>query len=154
MCMQTHLAWDTSEYVYQQRSTDWFWGLGILAVGGVVLSIIFGNLLFGLVIAIGVVALSLHALRHPRPLHCEITERGVLIGTTLFPYATLQSFWIHEDTDPQQLVLTSRKMAVPYITVQLETVTAEEVREILKRFLREVEVHRTFFDLTLNRFGF
>lgn len=152
--MQTHLSWEALEYEHTPRSSDWFWGLGIIAVGGVVVAILFGNLLFGLVIAIGAIALGLHALRHPKMVRCDITDRGIAIDTTLFPYATLQSFWVQEHLFPNRLVLTSRKVAMPHIVILLDGIDADDVRETLSRYLEETEVHETFSDKLLELFGF
>ncbi|GMU73824.1 MAG: hypothetical protein AMXMBFR44_0230 [Candidatus Campbellbacteria bacterium] len=152
--MQTHLSWEALEYEHKPRNADWFWGLGIIAGGGIILSIIFGNLLFGLVIAIGAVALGLHALRHPNMVQYEITDRGIMINATLFPYPTLQSFWIHEHIIPNQLILTSKKVAMPHIIMQLQGVSSDEVREKLSQYLHEAEVHETFSDRLLALLGF
>ncbi len=152
--METHLAWEALEYEHTPRSSDWFWGLGIIAVGGIILSIIFSNLLFGLVIAVGAVALGLHALRHPRVVRCDITDRGIALDTALFPYSTLQSFWIFEHTLPNRLVLTSKKVAMPHITILLNDVSADDVRDILSEYLHEEEVHETFSDRVLELLGF
>lgn len=150
----THLSWETLEYQHVPRSSDWFWGLGIIAVGGAIVAVIFGNVLFGLVIAIGAISLGLHALCHPKVVSCEITSRGIMLDTVLFPYSSLQSFWIREHTIPNQLVLTSRKVLMPHVTVFLEGVSAEEVREVLLEYLDEEETHETFSDRVLELFGF
>lgn len=152
--METHITWEALEYEHKPRSSDWFWGLGIIAGGGVILTIIFGNVLFGLVIAVGAIALGLHALRHPKVVRCDITDRGIAIDTTLFPYQTLESFWIHERMIPNQLVLTSKKVAMPHLVVQLADISADEVRNVLSQYLHEVEVHETFSDRLLEALGF
>jgi hypothetical protein len=152
--MESHLTWEALEYEHTPRSSDWFWGLGIIAVGGIILSIIFSNLLFGLVIAVGAVALGLHALRFPKTVRCEITDRGIALDTTLFPYSTLQSFWIQEHVLPNRLMLTSRKVAMPHIIILLDAVSADDVRDILSQYVHEEEVHETFSDRILELLGF
>lgn len=123
-------------------------------MGGAIVSVIFGNVLFGLVIAIGAIALGLHALRQPKTIRCEINSRGVMLGTTLFPFLSLESFWVRENMIPNQLVLTSRKMLMPHITIFLEGVSAEEVREVLLEYLDEEEALETVSDRVLELLGF
>jgi hypothetical protein len=149
-----NLAWDALEYEHTPRSSDWFWGLGILAVGSIILSFMFGNVLFGIVLAVGALSLGMHAVRHPKMVHCEIGNRGISLHTTLFPYQTLQSFCIQEHVLPNRLVLTSQKLFMPHITVPLSDVPAEAVRAVLSRNLREEEVHDTFIDHLLEGLGF
>ncbi|MCR4274662.1 MAG: hypothetical protein NUW02_01255 [Candidatus Campbellbacteria bacterium] len=152
--MQIHLAWKTLEYEHKPRSSDWFWGLGIIAIAGVILSIFLGNFLFGVVIGVGAVALGLHALRHPHIIECEIQDRGVRIGDTLFPYRTLESFWIDERLIPNRLLLKSQKMFMPHIIVPLADISTDEVRDTLLQYLDEEEVHETFSDRIVELAGF
>jgi hypothetical protein len=128
--------------------------LGIIAIAGVILATFLGNFLFGLVIGIGAVALGLHALRHPKMIQCEIQERGVRIDDTLFPYRTLESFWVDERVLPNRLLLKSQKMFMPHIIVPLADASADEVRDILLDYLDEEEVQETFSDRIVELAGF
>lgn len=152
--METHLVWETQEYEHKIRSSDWFWGLGIIAIAGVILATFLGNFLFGLVIGIGAVALGLHALRHPRVVECEIHDKGVRIGDTVFLYNTLESFWIDEKVLPNRLLFTSQKLLMPHIVVPLADVSAEDVRDALAVYLDEKEVHETLSDKVVELLGF
>lgn len=152
--MHGTLSWTTLEHEHRERSSDWFWSVGIVAVGGAVLAILFHDILFAAVILVGAVALVLHVLRKPRELYCEISERGVLVGTTLYPYSTLESFWIHEHMVPNKLLLTSQKLFMPHIVIPLSDVTAEEVRDILLDHLPEHEVQPSFSEHIMERLGF
>lgn len=152
--MQTYLAWEALEYEHTPRSSDWFWGLGIVAVGGLVLAIIFGNLLFGLVIVVGAVALGVHAVRKPHLVECSLTDKGIVINETIFPYKTLESFSIQDHVVPNQLILTSQKVFMPHITILLSDVATEDVRDVLDNFLPEEEVEVSFSDRILEFFGF
>ncbi len=152
--MQTHLTWETHEYEHKPRSSDWFWGLGIIAIAGVILAIFLGNFLFGLVIGVGAVALGLHAIRHPRIIRCDIQDRGVRVDDTLFPYQTLDSFWVDEKTLPNKVFLKSQKLLMPHIIIPIAGVPAEDVRDTLLEYLDEEEVHITISDRIVELFGF
>ncbi len=148
------LSWTALEHEHRHPTQDWFWSVGIVAVGGAVLAIIFNDLLFAAVIVVGAFALVLHVLRHPNEVAYEVNERGVRVDNVLYPYATLESFWIHEHKIPNHLVITSEKLFMPHITVPLADVTADEVRDILLDFLPEREVNPSLSEHIMERLGF
>jgi len=91
------IEWDAHEYEHKERTSDWYWAVGIVGVSGAVASIIFGNLIFGFLLLLCVFSLSLYINRPPDTTKVVINEVGVLRGDTFYPYSTLHSFWIDED---------------------------------------------------------
>src|SRR4051812_22833895 len=96
-CRMSNFSWHTPEYVYREKSQDWYWTVGIISAALVVTSIIFGNVLFALVLAIGSFTLTLFSSRQPKTIHIEIQEKGVRVDTVLYPFHTLASFGINEE---------------------------------------------------------
>ena len=45
-------SWQTKEYVYQHKSADWYWALGIITVSFAAAAFILNNRLFGILILI------------------------------------------------------------------------------------------------------
>lgn len=153
--MTTFFAWKALEYEHRERSHDWFWAVGIIAVGGAVLAILFNDLLFAVVIVVAAVAIILHAVRHPGELTCEIQDKGILVNTTLYPYRTLESFWIHEHKETKELVLTSQKLFMPHIQVPLaDDINPDAVRDILLDYLPEEEVLPSLSEKVMELVGF
>ena len=64
--------WEAHEYIFQEKTSDWYWAVGIIAVSLAVLLIIFGNVLFALVVLIGSFTLSIFAARRPDLVRFEI----------------------------------------------------------------------------------
>lgn len=147
------LTWNALEYEHRERSGDWFWSLGIVALGGAIVAILLGNILFALFIVLGGATLALHALRHPHVVTFEINDRGIIVDTTLFPYQTLESYDIHEHPHASRLIVKSQKLAMPYITIPIEDVTPDEVRVALVGKLPEVEVLPSLSEKVLELFG-
>src|SRR5690348_12475178 len=118
MALQKTISWQAHEYFHQDKSVDWYWGLGIVAITAAVLAVIFGNILFALVIVLFAFAAGMQAHRVPRVLDFELTPRGIVIDHLLFPYSTLESFSINEQhvhkPDPKVLVKTKR-LFLPFI---------------------------------------
>ncbi len=147
------LTWTALEYEHYERSNDWFWSLGIVALGGAILAILLGNVLFALFIVLGAVTLALYALRHPHRVAFEINDRGIVEGGTLFPYATLDSYDIHEHHQVPRLIVKSQKVVMPYITIPLEEVTPEDVRAALNSRLLEIDIPESLSEKIMEVFG-
>lgn len=148
------LIWTAKEYAHSERSADWFWMIGIIAIAIAVTATIFNNLLFGIFILLAAATLMLYAIRHPHDVRYELSERGVMVNRTLFPFHTLDVFWIHEHTLPGKLHIRSRKQFMPYISIPLEGVRTDEVREFLLIFLREEEIQEPVVERFLEVLGF
>jgi len=150
------ISWHTPEYVFRQRTSDWFWTLGIIATACAVTSIIFGNVLFAIIIAIGAFAIALHASRQPRIIKIEINERGVVVDHDAYLYRSLHSFWINDEHHSgTKLILRSERSFVPLIMLPIsDDVDIESVRTHLKHHLKE-EVHEeTITGHIMDRLGF
>lgn len=150
------ISWHTPEYVFQKRTSDWFWTLGIIATAGAVTSIIFGNILFALIIAIGAFAIALHASREPRVVKVEINERGIAVDRDLYPFRSIHSFWIDEEHHSGlRLVLRSERSFAPLVMLPIaDTIELDAVRAHLKPHVKE-EIHEeTVTNRIIDRFGF
>ena len=147
------LTWSALEYEHRDRSNDWYWSLGIVGLGGAILAILLGNVLFALFIVIGSATLALHALRHPHMVTFQINDRGIVVDGSLFPYQTLESYDIHEHLHSARLIVKSQKLVMPYLTIPLEDVTADQIRVALAGKIPEVEVPPSLSEKLMEVFG-
>ncbi len=150
------LHFQTYEYEPKERSVDWFWAVGIIAAAVAVTAIIFNNVLFGIVAILSGFALSLYAARPPEIVDVMIDEVGVRIHDKLYPYRSLESYWIEEHQRIPKLLIKSQKLLMPYIVVALneEEAEAHEIDEYLSRHLPEVFHTESVFEKILERLGF
>ena len=136
--------WEAHEYLFQEKTSDWYWAVGIVTISAAVLSIIFGNILFGLIILIGGFTLSVFAARKPGIVRYEIGKTGILIDKRFFPFGTLESFWVEDNrhVDMQsKLLIKSQRVIVPLIVIPLEGISPEDLRDFLLDHL--LEEHHT-----------
>ncbi len=141
------ITWRIETHEHKERSTDWYWGVGLLAVIGIGVSIYFMNILLAIILAMGVVSLFILAARGPREHDVTLSPRGVDIDGTLYRYPTIHSFWVSiedpeiEEIEPRvRLFLTTAGYINPRIMVPLDDVDhAELVRDYLLNHLEEVE---------------
>ncbi|HEU0080810.1 MAG TPA: hypothetical protein VFQ72_02180 [Candidatus Paceibacterota bacterium] len=148
-------SWQTPEYIHFEKSNDWYWTVGIITAALVVTAIILGDILFGVVLAIAAFTLAVFASRPPNVVSVEVTDRGVVIGKTLFPYAELESFSVDEEHHHgPRLVLRSKKPIVPLITVPIMHDGLDDLREHLERHLRSEKFPQNFMHTVFERLGF
>ena len=117
-------------------------------------SIIFGNVLFAIVIVIGAFVIALFAARKPNIVNVDIGEKGVRVGNVLYPFKTLKSFWIDEEhREGARLILVSQKMIMPYIIIAVEHDDIKELGEFLDTKLKAEPYEESPFQVILDRLG-
>ena len=96
------------------------------------------------------------AAKKPHLIHFEITRRGVAIDDVLYPFATLESFWIDEDEHGHHsLILKSQRVIMPYIVIPLnETTQLGDIRDALLIRLEEEELEEPTSHKIFEFFGF
>jgi len=132
------LEWTAYEYEHKERGSDWFWAVGIISVSLAVASIIFGNIIFGILILVGAFTLSLYAKRSPEEISVLIDEEGVTRNKIRYLYESLASFWIDLDHPHKKIIFRSKKMLMPLIIIPLaDDVDSERLHRILSRQIEE-----------------
>lgn len=151
----TALSWNAPEYEDIVRSSDWFWSLWIISVALSITSVIFKNVLLGILILLIAFAVTLFGHRKPRIIKFRADQKGVYIEDTLYPYSTLESFWIEDVIGPRsKLILKSQKKLISFIVVPIEDRTQDELRYILSGYLKEEEHQESLFVNLMERLGF
>ncbi len=77
-----------------------------------------------------------------------------MTDSTLYPFLSLESFWIPHDEFPAKIILKSHKMFMPYIVMYIDEVDPEEVRQVLLKYIAETEHHEHLLKKILERLGF
>ncbi len=152
--MQPLISWDSPEHIHTEKNNDWYWAVGIITLTAVTLSFILGNIIFGILILVGVFALVVHSSRRPRNIHCEINDRGILINDRLYSFLNLESFWIDAEKEDKKLIIKSSKTFMPYIIIHLPENDSERIRGILLDYIAETEHHEPLSQQIMERLGF
>lgn len=151
----TKFSWQTPEYVHFEKSTDWYWTVGIITAAFVVTAIIFGDILFGVVLAIGAFTLALFASRQPSIVSVEVMDKGIAIDKTLFPYSTLESFSVDDiHHHGPRLILKSKKPIVPLVTVPIQSVDLQELHDYLETQLKAETFEQNLMHTVFEKLGF
>jgi hypothetical protein len=97
-------------------------------------------------ILIGIVG-YLFITRDPREFEFTITNKGIVIGRTLYAFDDLHSFWIFDEPPLEGVVsLHTSGLLAPFLHLPLGEIAPEEVREVLSAFLPEEKQEPTVID--------
>lgn len=147
-----NFEWETAEYNNLERSNDWYWAVGIIGLAGAILSIILKNILFAIFIILAVVCVFIFETRKPRIVKVVIGPKGIILGKMFYPYDKLNGYFVNEDM--HRLYITTDKLVLPVIAIDLENMDPEEINQALSTVLPEKKVELTMVDHVIERFGF
>jgi hypothetical protein len=147
--------WDALEYDHVEKTTDWYWALGIIVVVGIILCIISKNYLLAILLFLGGIMLGYYGNEKPKRAHVELSDRGMKIDNDLYLYETMGNFWMYTDPKGRNCltVITGRKV-MPRTTVTIpDSVSGAEIRAYLMRFLEEKELKPSIIELIAESVG-
>lgn len=150
------ISWHSHEHIHNEKTTDWFWIVGIVALGGVVLSLFFKNILFAIIIILFTIISFLMANKPPRLLVFEISRKGVRAGNILYPYSLLDSFWIEDTPYQDKILLKTKKPMSPLVVLPFDSTETnpEMIRDLLLDFIDEEELEEPLHQIIMERLGF
>lgn len=149
------IEWEALEHHHEPKSNDWFWVLGVIAVSAAVAAIVLSNILLALVILIGAAIMAILAKRPPKMVTYAITQRGVRIDNSFYPFTTLEHYYIdiHPVIGPQ-LLLQSQKMLMPLLILPLPEDDVDAIEAIIAERLPEKHLEEPLVNVILEFFGF
>ncbi|MFA6006590.1 MAG: hypothetical protein WC764_02585 [Candidatus Paceibacterota bacterium] len=147
------ISWQTQEYEFVHKTSEWYWVVGIIAAGIAIASLFFGNILFAVLIIVAAFTVMLFGARPPQTVHCELTNQGLKLNNEFHSFKSLESFWIYLQT-PASIIFKSKKMLSPYIIIPLEYLNPDNTRAFILKHLPEEEHQIPFAELLSRRLGF
>jgi hypothetical protein len=148
------IEWQAPEYIHTDKTSDWYWVVGIVAVSIALISIILNDTIFGLLILVSAFTLCLFASRPPQMVLHKLDNLGVSKGHFSHKYDEIKSFWV-ETTDayPRILFKIDHRFS-PYSIFLIHPDDAEEIRVFLSAHLTEEKMTESIFEKLLIYFGF
>lgn len=149
------VTWEAPEHHHVEKNGDWFWILGIITMVAAVASFFFGNFLFAILILIAGTTVGFIANQEPKTIPFAVSTRGLRMGNTLYPYSTLECFYLDEDHPMgPQLLARSTKLFMPLIIMPVPPEYLEEIETILETRLPEEHLEEPLANKLLEIFGF
>lgn len=148
------LEWQDYEYTPTEKTSDWFWTVGLVGFTAVIIAFVFKNFLFAIVLLISTFTVMLFGAREPEIIRFEVTRRGLKAKNNLYPFDSLQSFALKDHEEPHKLMIESNRLFLPHIIIPLGDANPAQVRNILSQFLPEVPFEESLIDEWAERLGF
>ncbi len=158
--MNDRITWFAPIHEHREHSADWYWAVSIIVVALAVTFFIVGNIFLSIIVILGVGTLLVHAKTTPRILEYEISSKGIRVDTKLYPWESLESFWILEESQSGEIhsgakiLLISKKLLMPHIVIPLDTDLTEEVHKALTQVLHEEPQVEPLPDRIMRKLGF
>ncbi|HAT68808.1 MAG: hypothetical protein A2481_04305 [Candidatus Yonathbacteria bacterium RIFOXYC2_FULL_47_9] len=155
-----NIIWSAPAYDQREHSTDWYWAVSIITISLAIAFFITGNVLLSLIIIIGMGTLLFHAKQTPGLLEYELSRRGIRAGETLYPWETLESFWILEELNTEKghvgakILITSKKALVQHIIIPLGEASVDDIHHIIAQMLPEEPQVEPMPDRLMRKLGF
>ena len=148
------LIWSALEYEEKNRSSDWFWALGIIVVTSSIATIIFENYFFATLIILSGILLGFFAIKKPDTIIYELNQKGLMIRNRLYPYENIKSFWIQTELKPI-LFIHSERAFMPILSIPINETIAEDIHSImLSKNIAEVEMKEHASEKIMEALGF
>lgn len=147
------IRWEALEYRHKKKSGGWYVTILVVAAALILTAIFLNNFLFIVLIIIAVFTLFLHAARHPERVSFAITPQGIRIKNDLYPFGELESFWVHDEAEAEELYVKSSR-ALSYLRLPLDDTDPDHVRAYLLHHLKEKRVEIGVIDTVAEFLGF
>ena len=133
----------------------WYFLFLFITIAVVVAALMFGNVLFALLLLLSGFALAIIGAKKPSVVPFAVTVRGVRVGDELYPLSTLKSYHIDEE-DPRgpQLIILTKKHFLPLLVMPIPTDYIDDIDDILQGKIKEELLNEPLFMRALERFGF
>jgi hypothetical protein len=132
--------WYGKEYVFEEKGSDWYWALGIIALAAIVACVLFNDILLALVVLAAASTLALTSAKHPRTHHFMIFDTGVGIDHSLYLYQDMRDFAVLEYLDPElppALSIKTNHILAPHILIPIVDQDPDEIYEYISQHLPE-----------------
>ncbi len=126
------IGWKAPEFVKQERGKTWYMMAGISVILLIAWGIFTDSITFILVIVLLAGVFFLMRNHEPKEVDVVITNGGILLGNTFYPYEEIQTFWIiFKPPLVRVLNLRINKGLIRDISIQLEGQNPSDIRLVL-----------------------
>jgi len=148
------LNWIAPEYIHTEKTSDWYWIVGIITVSMAVISIMLNNVIFAVLILVAMFTLTLYASRKPQNIKIELNQKGVVYGDIYYPYGDIKSFHVEDKDRYPRIIMQLNKKLSSYLIILIRDSHSEDIRDFLGDFLEEETHSEPFLAKLLIYFGF
>jgi hypothetical protein len=150
--MENTYSWTAPEFIFKEKTSDWYWSIGIITVCSVIATIIFHNYLFAILLFFSGLTFMFLGTHRPEIVPFELTEKTLKAKNTTYNLNEIKGFTINEQED--KVLLESGKFLTAMIVIPLsEDADKETIRRILSVKLEEKELEEPPFEKIIEFLG-
>ncbi len=149
------ISWKIEEYSHREKTPDWFWALGVIAISGAVIAIIYHDIFFAVFLILSAFILGYYASRKPDIIEISISEEGIRVRDFLYPFKKIKSFAIDTHELGSYLLIETSRAVMPVISLPLpESMDIDSLKELLKTKLIEKPMKEPISHRVMEHLGF
>ena len=149
------ITWSASEYVANQKSSNWYVMLGIAAVVlGAVVWLLTRDFVPTVAVLLGVLLLGIYAGRQPRQVTYTLDDSGITIGGRFMPYHDFRSFAAVPEGAFLSIELAPLKRFAVDTTIYLDPQDEDRIIDRLSQHLPMEEAKQAISDSIMRRIKF
>ncbi len=135
---QDKFAWETPAFIKYNRGSLWYFVFAIVCFSLIAYAIWTANFLFAFIVFLSAIILLLVGSQDPRTVLVQVGDNGVVIDGRLHLFQDLERFSvIYQPPMSKVLYIEPRSALTPRLRLELMDEDPVELRNHLKRFLRE-----------------
>jgi hypothetical protein len=148
------IEWQAPEYTHKEKSPDFLWTIGLVAVVAAIVAFFLGNYVFGIFILISGACLIMFTSRPPQMMTFSIKTEGLSIGKNIHAWKSLKGFDMKAGDPYAKLLVETSKNFLPIYTIPMPVSRKEEIRETLKKVIPATSIEESRSMVFMEKLGF
>jgi len=148
------MEWQAPEYKHKDKSIDFIWAIGLVALVMCGFAIWQANYVFAIFIIVSAATLILFSIRRPQELVFIIETNGFSMGKDKYEWKKIKGFNIKKENNEASLLIELDKHILPVYTVSLPIELADNARENLLRVIPNIELEESKSMKFMEKIGF
>jgi len=148
------IVWQGPEYTHQEKTVDFLWTIGLIAIVLAGLAVWNANYLFAIFILLSACCLILFSVRPPQIVNVEINTDGIKIGRSFYVWKSVAGFHIIKGTPYAKLLLKTKRQFLPVLTITIPAERVSETRTTLLKVIPDIELAESRSMQFMEKLGF
>ncbi len=155
------MIWEEYNYMYFAKDKDWKWSVAIISSTIALISFMFNNITFGILIIVSTLVLLLHAFKEPKIIRFEINTTGIRANQESWSFSDIVSFWIEDNREhhiPSRILFKTNgiidSLLILTLPIEINHKKIHDIHEELVKILPEEYISESIFQKALEYLGF
>ena len=148
------IEWQAPEYKHKDKSVDFIWTIGVIAIVMCGIAIWKENYVFAIFIFISACTLIMFSIRPPLDITFKIETSGISLDKDKYDWKKIKGFHIKRGDDYTALLIEINKYFLPVYTIPLPSELYDKVRENLLKVIPNIELEESKSMKFVEKIGF